>query len=338
MISDSKSNDDVKQHLLNIEARLDRISVSPQLDFDSLSAPRDDEIDLREIWSVLWDGKWWVTSITFLFAVGSVIFALSLPNQYKAEVVLAPAQEQNGGMSGLAAQYGGLAAMAGINLGAASNSDVDQALALVTSWPFLHRFVEKYKIKPLVMAVEGWDRASGRIIYDEEIYNSETREWTREPKPDRPVEPTSYEVYEKFIQMLAVNQDTATGLIQLSVEHYVPSLAYEWVGLLTLELNRHFQMRDIREANRNIDYLREKVEETSIAEMQSVFYRMIESQMKTLMLAEVSDEYLVKSVVEARLPERKSKPRKALICIIGTILGSLLGMISVFVGRFLRVK
>lgn len=326
----SKDNDDIKQHLQSIEARLDRLAVSSQLSFGTLSTRHDEEIDLREIWNILWGGKWWVIGITFLLTVLTVVYALRLPNWYKAEAVLAPAQEQGGGIGGLAAQYGGLAAMAGINLSSGEGSDIDQAIALVKSWPFLDEFVSKYNIKPLVMAVKEWDRGEGRILFDADVYDQQKQLWVREPKPNKPSEPTSYEVYKTLVNMISVSKDDKTGLIRIGVEHYVPEVAHEWVEILVREVNGHFQERDIAEAARNIEYLRSKVNETSISEMQSVFYRMIEAQIKTLMLAEVSDEYLLKTVIKPVVPEIKSKPKRALISVLGVLLGGMLSIIFVF--------
>ncbi|MEP7947325.1 Wzz/FepE/Etk N-terminal domain-containing protein, partial [Vibrio parahaemolyticus] len=44
-----------------------------------------DEIDLRELFKALWKGKWIIIATTFIFAIGSVLYALSLPNIYKAD-------------------------------------------------------------------------------------------------------------------------------------------------------------------------------------------------------------------------------------------------------------
>ena len=326
----SKDNNDVKQHLQSIEARLDRLAVSSRSGFDTVSERHDDEIDLKEIWKVLWSGKWWIIGISFLFAVLAVFYALSLPNWYKTEVVLAPAQEQGGGIGGLAAQYGGLAAMAGINLSSGEGSDVDQAIALVKSWPFLDDFVSKYNLKPLVMAVNGWDRDEDRILFDADIYDQQKQLWVREPQPNKPSEPTSYEVYEALADMISVSKDDKTGLVRIGVEHYVPNIAHEWAEVLVKELNQHFQERDITEAARSVEYLRSKINETSIAEMQLVFYRMVETQIQTLMLAEVSDEYLLKTVIKPVVPEIKSKPKRALICALGVILGGMLSIMFIF--------
>ena len=78
----------------------------------------DDEIDLRQLFRVLWAGKWLIVGITFAAAVIAVVVALMLPNIYRAEALLAPNDQKGaGGLSALAAQYGGLASLAGINLG-----------------------------------------------------------------------------------------------------------------------------------------------------------------------------------------------------------------------------
>lgn len=77
---------------------------------------------------------------------------------YKSQLLLAPAQsDAKGGLSGLAAQYFGLAAMAGINLGGGDGSRIEQAVELMKSWPFLEAFWQRHNLKPQIMAVKGWN-------------------------------------------------------------------------------------------------------------------------------------------------------------------------------------
>ena len=68
--------------------------------------------------------------------------------------------------------------------------------------------------------------------------------------------------------------------------------------------------------------------------MQSVFYQLIEEQTKTLMLAEVSDEYVFKTVSPAKVAEEKAKPMRALIVILGFMLGGMLSVIIVLIRHF----
>ena len=71
------------------------------------SADYNDEIDLRELFAVLWAGRNLVISVTSLFAIVAVIIALTLPNEYKATAIIAPAQSNNGSMlGGMASQFG----------------------------------------------------------------------------------------------------------------------------------------------------------------------------------------------------------------------------------------
>ena len=118
-------------------------------------APHDDEIDLRELFRVLWAGKWLIGGITFAATVIAVIVALMLPNIYKAEALLAPNQEQGaGGLSALAAQYGGLASLAGISLGSGPSDKTALGLEILKSRKFTSDFIEHHDILvPLIRSV-----------------------------------------------------------------------------------------------------------------------------------------------------------------------------------------
>jgi len=278
-----------------------------------------DEINLRDLWCILFRAKWWIAIATAAFAVAGVLYSLSLPNMYRSEGIYAPAQ-QTGAGGGLAAQYGGLAAIAGINLNGGRNIDVDQAMALIMSWPFLEELVEKKHLAPLVLAVEGWDQQSQEIVWNTQKYDVQTDRWLGSEKGEKP--PTSFEVYKELSQFIECSIDSKTGMVSIAVTHYSPEIAADWVKLFVAAINTHFQARDISEAKSNIDYLQSKISETGIAQMQAVFYGMIETQLKTLMLAEVSDEYLLKEVVAPKVAEIKSKPKRSLICALFVILGA----------------
>ena len=87
------------------------------------------------------------------------------------------------------------------------------------------------------------------------------------------------------------------------------------------------QQRKLQMVNTNIEYLEAQIQKTPIADMKEVFYTIIEEQVKSKMLAEASPEYVFVTVSPAMVPEEKSQPKRALICILGVLLG---GMLSVF--------
>lgn len=298
----------------------------------------DDEIDLRELFKALWKGKWIIIATTFVFAVGAVLYALSLPNIYKADALLAPAESSNGGgLSKMAGQLGGLAALAGVNLGAGESSQTDLAVQVMRSRQFVEAFINKHDLLVPLMAAKDWDLANNKLILDEELYNSNTGEWLREPNGLRGAMPTAQEAFEVFNkEVLSISQDKESGLYTVSVKHYSPYIAQQWVNWLIEDINKVMRERTIAETSQNLAYLNTQLQKTAVTDMQSTFYKLIEEQTKSLMLAEVQEEFIFKVVDPAVVPELKVGPKRALICILGTLLGGMLGVAIVLMCSVLR--
>jgi LPS O-antigen subunit length determinant protein (WzzB/FepE family) len=297
----------------------------------------DDEIDLRELFGVLWGNKIKIIGITAVFAVVSVIYALSVPNQYKASALLAPAQQQSGGLSGALGQLGGLASLAGVSIGGGESSEAQVAQEIMKSWSFIEGFIADNDLAVEVYAAEGWSRESNQLKFDNDVYAVKTKTWLVEnDNIGRLGPPTSWQLFEKFSEMLAVSEDKKSGLISISIEYYSPQIAKQWLDLYILSINKHMQARQVVKVSNNIEYLEAQIEKTSITEMQEVFYTIIEEQIKSQMLAEASPDYAFVAVSPSMVPEKKSQPKRALICILGTLLGGILSVLTVLVLHFAR--
>ncbi|MBY7701395.1 Wzz/FepE/Etk N-terminal domain-containing protein [Vibrio harveyi] len=302
------------------------------LPYPPLSQSKDDEIDLHELFKALWKGKWIILATTFVFAIGSVLYALSLPNIYKADALLAPAESSNGGgLSKMAGQLGGLAALAGVNLGGSEASQANLAVQVIKSRQFLDAFIDKHDLLVPLMAAKGWDIGNNKLIIDKDLYNPETHEWLREAKGLRGAQPSAQEATEFFRKkILNIKQDQESGLYAISIRHYSPYVAQEWVNWLIVDINKAMRARTIAETSQNLAYLNTQLQKTAIADMQSTFYKLIEDQTKSLMLAEVQEEFVFKVIDPAVVPELKDEPKRALICVLGTLFGILIGIAIVF--------
>ena len=297
----------------------------------------DDEIDLKELFMVLWSGKWLISAITGVAAAASVAVALMLPNVYAANALLAPAEQSGGGMSALMQQYGGLASLAGVSLpGGEDGSRAQLGMQLMKSRAFIGDFVSRRDILPELMAVKAWDAGSGQIGFDPESYDAASKTWVREVEPPKQAAPSSQEAHKAFSAILDVSQDKQTGYVTLSIEHQSPVVAAQWVNWLVEDVNAVVKAQDVAEAEKSIEYLREQVTNTSLADLQAVFFDLIQSQTETVMLAEVRQEYVFKTIDPAVAPEEKSKPSRALICVLGTLLGGMLGVVIVLIRHYAR--
>ena len=299
----------------------------------------DDEIDLRELFSVLWDGKVWISAITAVAAAISVSVALWLPNIYESKALLAPKSDGgSGGLSRLAAQYGGLASLAGINLSGVGGGDVSKAALAQEKLKSLSFFAEHLYSEVLVdlMAVDYWDAATGEIVIDSNVYNQGTSQWVREVSFPRKAKPSAQEAHEAFLKVIALSEDKQSGFVTLSVQHESPVVAKLWADMLIDRINEEIRAEDVGEAEASIAFLEAQREQTSLVSLDEVFAQLIEEQTKTIMLANVSKDYVFEIIDPPVVPELKSKPSRALICMLGTLLGGMLGIVWVLVRHYAR--
>jgi LPS O-antigen subunit length determinant protein (WzzB/FepE family) len=302
-----------------------------------VSQEYDDEIDLRELFGVLWAGKIKIVAITAVFAIASVIYALSVPNQYKATALLAPAQQESGGLSGALGRLGGLASLAGVSIGGGESSEAQVAQEIMKSWSFIEGFIADNDLAVELSAAEGWDKGSNMLEINKDTYDTETKTWLVENDATGMAgPPTSWALFKSFSSRLGVAEDRKSGLVSVSIEYYSPQIAKQWLDLYVGAINAHMQQRQVAKVTNNIEYLEAQIEKTSIAEMQEVFYTIIEEQIKNKMLAEASPDYAFVTVSPSMVPEEKSQPKRALICILGTLLGGMLSVLWVLVMHYSR--
>lgn len=306
-----------------------------QPDKDNFNNPRlDDEINLRELFNILWAAKRTVILITSLFAIGSVVYSLSLTNYYKSESLLsARSVSETQGLS----QLGGLAAMAGVNL-SSGESKASQMMELIKSRKFVKHLITFDGILPSIMAVKGYDTASQELIFDQKVYDSETKTWKRKPKENGSIIPSYLEAHTKYSGMMSISQDTRSGFITISIEHISPVFAKEFLDLIIRESNELLRKKDMEESVQGLDYLTAESLKTPIVEMKESINNLIETLMETKMLTQIHQDYILIKIEPPYIPEKKSKPIRSIICILGTIFGGILSVMFVFIRHYFSTK
>lgn len=293
------------------------------------------EINLAALFKSVWQRKIFVMSVTFVFALAGVFYALSLSNVYTSQAILAPASDDAQSALPKLGGMGGLASLAGINLSGGNSNRSTIALELIKTWGFLEKIAIKHDIIPQIYAAKSWSETTNEIIYDADIYDSKQKKWLI-PDENTPQElraPTSWEVYEVFESLFNVATNEETGFITIKVDHYSPAFAKRLLEILVNEINEEIRNRDIKNLSQRISYLKQQIKETNITEMQSIFYELVRDQTQSLMLAEVSTEYALETISSARVAEEKSKPSRAIIVIVITFLGFMLSVAYTLVSQ-----
>ena len=198
----------------------------------------EDTVDFHKLMFLVWSRRWIIATITLGAAIIAIVFALLIPDTYRAEALVAPDDpDRAGGLSALASQCGGMASLAGIDLTDQSVDRTALALEIPKSRKFLTEFLDDHEIPVDLMAVDGWNPDTGVSHIDPDIYDVDAGEWVREVSMPRTTIPSSQEAYGQFMGLLPVSQDKLTGFISIAIEYYSPEAAKQWVNWLVEDPN-----------------------------------------------------------------------------------------------------
>ena len=291
---------------------------------------------VKELIELLWSSKLIIIVTTLLFALASVFYSLQLNNVYKADVVLESARNSESSLGKSAAQLGQLASLAGFAFPGGGQDSTATDLAIMESRQFLSAFIANNDLLVPLFAGTGWDFATESLIINNEIYDESKDKWLRKVKVPLQPKPSAQEAVTQFKEHMEVVHDRLTGLVYVSIEYYSPTYAKNWLSNLVVELNLYVKNKEVALINANIAYLEKQAEAMDNAGMKAVFYRLLEEQQKKVMLALSSDEYVFKTIDPAVIPEKKSGPKRAIICVLGTFAGFFLSIVFVLLRVYFK--
>ena len=302
---------------------------------DQLNNNYDDQIELRELFHVLWGRIFYIGAITSIFSLISIMYALMLPNIFQSQATMMP-MEGGDGMQGMLRQYSGMASLAGLSLPSESGSKAQEAIARIQSFEFFSNyFLPQIKLENL-MAVKKWNQASNTLVFDESAFNSESSQWLRKVSPPQSTIPSSQEAYKKYQTIMSIAEDKKTSFITLSVEHESPFVAQQWVEIIMDQIDQVMRDQDRQMARKSIEYLNSLAPTVNYEEIKQAFSSLQQEQMKRLMMVEANENYIFKVLDSPIVPEAKLKPKRSLIVILGSILGMILSVSGVLVFCYTR--
>lgn len=286
---------------------------------DSVTTAGRDEVTLQELIAILWRGKWVIIATTIVFAVAAGVIASVLPKKYTATVTVSPVSNKSGRsdkMGSLASSLGGFAAMAGITLGA--DNDKAETIAVLQSDVLTQQYIEDNDLLP-VLFEKKWDAAN--------------RKWRTDPE-DTPTLWKANEFFDKRVR--SVVEDRKSGMVTLKIVWTDPELAARWANGMIKVTNDYLRNKAIVESERHIEYLSEQAQKTDIVQVRSAIYSVLESEIRNVMLARGTEEYALRVIDPAFVPERKTSPQRLQWVAAGFAGGLFLSVLGLCVRHLLR--
>lgn len=266
--------------------------------------------DVGRIWRTLLASKTLILIVVAATTIAAVMLAFIMTPVYRSQILLAPAatEDDKGQLAALIGQYALGTQLGGLSSG---SSNKDQAIAVLQSRQFTEQFIENENLMPVLFS-DLWDAQNGK--------------WAGDNPGDVP---TMSQAVAKFSDSIRkVHEDGRRNLVTLQIDWTDPELAAEWANKLVARLNDYLRQRDIAQAQRGIEFLNQELEKSSVVELRQGVYRLIESQIEMVMLANVRDEYAFK-ILDPAVPAEQDqfvRPKRLMIVIVGFMFGLLFGV------------
>jgi capsular polysaccharide biosynthesis protein len=295
----------------------------------------DDEIDLIELFHVLLEGKWIIVSLTTFVSIIGVIYSLLLPNIYESKAMLVPVNSSSG-ISGALGSYSGLAGLAGISLppgGDEGNSA--KAIEKISTLSFFENNILPNIHLPDLMAIKSWNSKTNIVAFDESFYDTSSNTWIRDYSYPQQQIPSAQESFEIFkTAHLSLSDDKKSGFITISIKHQSPFVAKQWVELVVNEINAFYRQKDKLESEKAVSYLNLQISMTGLSEIKQVLAQLLQEETKKLTLIEANQYYVFDYIDPPAVMEKKSEPKRALICILSALLGGILSILLVLIRHY----
>ncbi|MDA9033439.1 Wzz/FepE/Etk N-terminal domain-containing protein [Gammaproteobacteria bacterium] len=295
----------------------------------------DDEIDLRELFYVLLEGKWIIVSLTAFVSIIGVIYSLLLPNIYESKAMLVPVNSSSG-ISGALGSYSGLAGLAGISLPSGGDEgNSAKAIQKISSLSFFENNILPNIHLPDLMAVKSWNSKTNTLTFDDSIYDTNSNTWIRDYSYPQQQIPSAQESFEVFkTAHLSLSEDKKSGFITLAIKHQSPFIAKQWVELVINQVNAFYRQKDKSESEKSVSYLNQQISITGLSEIKQVIAELLQEETKKLTLIEANQYYVFDYIDPPAVMEKKSEPKRALICILSALLGGILSILLVLIRHY----
>jgi tyrosine-protein kinase Etk/Wzc len=299
------------------------LNLSSDSNLEPVSLPPvEDEINLLDLLIVLAKHKKMILSVTVVAALLAIGYALWLPNIYTGTVKILPPQQNQSSASALLGQLGGLAGLAGGTMGIKNPSD--SYIAMLKSRTLNEKIVKRfdlqqvYEAKTLTDTLKALENNSTFTADKDGVIAVEVSDL--DPK-------RAADIANAFIEELAKQ-----------MQNFV---------LTDVSQKRVFfeqQMKQAKDKLTDAEIRLDKTPNTSLQYMDAVrdfkyqggIWEILAKQFEVAKLDEAKDFPMIQVLDKAIPPEKKSKPKRALIVILVTLVAFFLALIWAFISEAMQ--
>jgi hypothetical protein len=293
----------------------------------------EDEIDLKELFSTIWQNKFTIAIFALLITSAALLYALKTPNTYTSSTVLILKENSKPTLGGGAAA---MAAMAGINLGGGGGG-IDIAglfKNLLGNYAFNKEIIQRYNLVDM-LKVENIEKNFVFAMNKREIYDF----FRSSSDEEKSKEELVFETYEKLKKnILSTSTDKESGAITLSAKFEDRFVAKKLLEIYLKEMSNYIKRLDLKEIDEQVKYYERELYNAKNLDLKANINELLSALVKKKVLSQAGEFYMVKQLTKPQVAYIKDKagPKRALIIIVAFITSIILGIFFIFFKNFLK--
>jgi uncharacterized protein involved in exopolysaccharide biosynthesis len=264
-------------------------------------------MDLFGLIAMFWRDKLLAGAIIACGILATALYVFLAPEWFTARIVIA--ETKSNLQSGFPGELGGLASLVGVDL---ESNDSAEAKTVLMSRELAREFIQDHQLVPVFFA-DQWDR------------DAET--WTADDPEDWPDVRDAVDYFEDNVRQL--REEGAAGISTLYISWKDAGLAAAWADELVRRVNDSMRTRALEEAQRNVDYLQDKLTTTTQLTLQQSIGSVLESELQKLLIAQGNEEFAFRVLDSPEVPKYPSKPKKLLLIAAAAVFSFVLAFIVV---------
>ena len=279
-----------------------------------------DEIDLRKIFSSLWQSKYFIIIFTIISIILSSLYLRNLEPKYEVSVLLKPVQEENKpNLMGI-----GFASFAGIPITTQSAGDYNQYVVMLKTKEIARIIFKKEKLIRKLFLRE-WDekqkiftrKEPGRrtlaIRYIKELLTGQVSRGYEAPNPAR-----LKVLIKKTFQ---ISLDKKTNYITIKAEDRHPKLVTKLLLSMIDETDRLFKQKFLQQADDTLQFYQNKLAKTRSQEHRQILATLIAKEERKILLATRDAPFVAEIITGPNTSINPTSPKPKIILLLGFVLG-----------------
>jgi len=197
-------------------------------------------------------------------------------------------------------------------LGLGGAGSLEKLEVVVRSRYLAQRVIEKYDLMPTLFA---------------DVWDSKTKKWTVEEPPG------IQDAIREIRDILIVTPDSKKGTLQISFDNPDPATAKRIVEHFLVQTSETMRELVLRDAAENMRFLTAQLDKTTDPLLREKIYNMLAKEIEKDTFARAQTYYGFYVPDPPMVPDRKAKPKRALICVLSVVVAF---FVAVFLAFFLE--